>query len=301
MHLAILAAAQRGHAPLRGARVRKLRPMHPSPRVVLWYTSKLVQLVHVLRKETHEAFKGLEHQWHPHMPAADAVTVGDAGLPDGIQAKIESLRHGFPGFELIARKWAGIAAEQSRDAVDERLADAVKRAIGIDVQGLIKAQGPLLQAMHLAIGSNVDLIKTIPAQYFDRVENTVSTGWLQGARWETLVKQIAEDGEITERRARLIARDQTSKMNAAFNQERQQQVGIEEYIWRTSQDVRVRGNPAGLYPDAESDHWELEGTQHRWDEPGPAEGSVAGEPCHPGEDALCRCTAEPVIVLEGAA
>ena len=91
-------------------------------------------------------------------------------------------------------------------------------------------------------------------------------------------------------RARLIARDQTSKMNVAINMARQTSIGIEEYIWRTAKDRRVVGTPGGLWPEGNAmhgNHYKREGKTYRWDNP-PHDG-------HPGWPINCRCYPEPVL------
>ena len=86
-------------------------------------------------------------------------------------------------------------------------------------------------------------------------------------------------GKSTKKRAKLIARDQTQKVNAAVTQGRQSNLGVTEYIWRTSSDERVRES-----------HKSKNGKRFRWDSP-PADTG------HPGQDIQCRCVAEPVIEL----
>lgn len=80
-------------------------------------------------------------------------------------------------------------------------------------------------------------------------------------------------------RAKLIARDQTSKMNGAFNQARQTSLGIDRYVWQTSGDERVR-----------EEHQANDGQVFSWNDP-PATG-------HPGEDINCRCVAVPYFDLD---
>ena len=60
-----------------------------------------------------------------------------------------------------------------------------------------------------------------------------------------------------------------------INQLRQQDLGIERYIWRSQDDAKVRDS-----------HAERDDQVFRWDEP-PAGG-------HPGQAHNCRCYAEPV-------
>jgi uncharacterized protein with gpF-like domain len=257
------------------------------------YRAGLLQLVYRCQDVVKAVLPDIEAHW-PRPRAGDSIRVGDS-IPSGVDAAIKRAAAKLGNLDEWAKRMVGLAVEANRDSVDERLGRAIKEAIGVDVSRLLKANGPLLQSMRSATADNIALIKSIPEQYFGRVTETITAGWVQGLRWESLVGQIERDGEITENRAKLIARDQTGKMNSAFNRELQQQVGIERFEWSTSQDERVRGNPSGKYPDAVSDHWALNGRTFRWDEPGPCRGTISGEPCHPGEDVNDRCVALPIV------
>lgn len=78
-------------------------------------------------------------------------------------------------------------------------------------------------------------------------------------------------------RVTLIARDQTGKLNSQLNQFRQQEAGIEYYIWSDSDDRRVRPS-----------HRAKDNLKFRWDRP-PADTG------HPGNDVQCRCVARAVL------
>jgi SPP1 gp7 family putative phage head morphogenesis protein len=88
---------------------------------------------------------------------------------------------------------------------------------------------------------------------------------------------MSERTDVTDSRARLIARDQTAKLNGELTQIRQQDLGVESYVWRTVGDERVRDT-----------HEENDGQTFAWSDP-PAETG------HPGEDYQCRCWAEPIL------
>jgi SPP1 gp7 family putative phage head morphogenesis protein len=282
LHIAILAQAARGHRPRhpRARPTRRLRPVRQSRKSELAYKDRLLGLVKHCRSLVERELSKLRSHW--------PERVGDSHIvADSISSELVNFIHRVKGqlggLDTWAKKMAGLAAEANRDTVDERLAEAIKRAIGVDVSSLLKANGPLLQTMRQATAVNVDLIKSIPDQYLGRVSETITGGWVQGIRWESLVEQVQRDGEVTERRAKLIARDQTSKMNSAFNQERQQQVGIERYEWSTSEDERVRPS-----------HADMDGKECRWDDPP----IVDDEPVHAGEAINCRCTAIPIVDME---
>jgi SPP1 gp7 family putative phage head morphogenesis protein len=89
-----------------------------------------------------------------------------------------------------------------------------------------------------------------------------------------------ESGRVlsTEAHARLIADDQINKLNARLNMERQLDVGIESFRWRTKGDSRVRQR-----------HRDLEGSVWTWESGGPPGVGLPGSPVR------CRCTAEAVV------
>ena len=142
---------------------------------------------------------------------------------------------------------------------------------------LIDRGGPAI--FEQAVNQNVQLIKTIGPQYLDKVESVIWEGVRSGSDGWSLKKEIMNINGQNYNRAKVIARDQLQKYNSALSMSRQQSIGIEGYIWRTSLDDRVRDNP-------DDDHKSKEGVRFDWNNPPPDTG-------HPGEDIQCRCTAEP--------
>lgn len=148
-----------------------------------------------------------------------------------------------------------------------------KAALGIDLQ---MAEPGLAGRISQFTAENVALIKSLPQQYFDQVEKIVTAGVSDGDRAEDIAQEISDRFGVAESRAELIANDQIGKFFGDLQQARQEAVGVEEYIWRTMRDERVR-----------DDHQEREGEKFRWDDP-PEDGA-------PGEAVNCRCFAEPVF------
>lgn len=156
------------------------------------------------------------------------------------------------------------------------------RVSGMD---LFIDDAPLETLMGLATANNVNLIQTLISEAQGKVENVVYEGFRSGLRHEEIAKQIKGfidpknenvKGNIAYR-AKFIARDQVTKLNAEVSKSRQTNLGIKRYIWRTSRDERVRDS-----------HRSKEGKTFSWNDPPSDTG-------HPGEDFNCRCTAEPVI------
>lgn len=127
------------------------------------------------------------------------------------------------------------------------------------------------------VKTNVDLITSIPEKHFEEIRGIVADAWQKGTNVDVLTKKFQERFGVSQWRARLIARDQVSKLNGQLNMLRQTDQGITHYVWRTSLDERVRET-----------HKSKEGERFAWAEPPDDTG-------HPGNDYQCRCTAEPDI------
>jgi SPP1 gp7 family putative phage head morphogenesis protein len=136
------------------------------------------------------------------------------------------------------------------------------------------------------VHENVALIQTIPTQYLDQVERAVHSGFRTSERAEDIEERILELGETTDARAKLIARDQVSKLTADVSKRRQQNLGADSYVWRTSGDERVRPG-----------HRARNGKVYAWDDP-PGDPEDPAEGGHPGEAIQCRCYAEMVLPVE---
>lgn len=150
------------------------------------------------------------------------------------------------------------------------------------------------------VSDNVDLIKTIPHTSLDKMKEIVYDNYMKGATTTDIVKAVQKQYGIDKRHARLIARDQVAKLNAAITQYQQRDAGVEQYKWITSRDERVRKGDKmakGVIDPMGDNHERLDGKIFRWDTP-PLVDRKRGRACHPGEDYQCRCCAIPVIDID---
>jgi len=134
------------------------------------------------------------------------------------------------------------------------------------------------------VSDNVDLIKTVPHKSLEQMKEIVYSGYMNGQSTTNIVKEIQRQYGMDKRHARLIARDQTAKLNAAITKKQQKDAGVNRYEWSDSNDNRVR-----------SSHHRLNGHIFSWDEPPETD---KGRRCHPGEDYQCRCCALPVFDID---
>ena len=128
--------------------------------------------------------------------------------------------------------------------------------------------------------NNSLLIKDIPFKTSHQIAELTREALVKGTNQKDVTDQIydimSDRTDVSDSRAKLIARDQVSKLNGNLTRERQTDLGVSGYIWRTVGDERVRDT-----------HEDNDGELFSWDSP-PATG-------HPGEDIQCRCWAEPVL------
>ena len=153
----------------------------------------------------------------------------------------------------------------------------LKNQTGIDLSAYLRNSPNIAERVNTLTAGNIQLIKSIRSQYLDKVQNAVMQAMVKGTLNKDLAAQIKDLGKTTEKRAMFIARDQSSKLNAALTQARHEDVGIKKYMWSTSLDERVRDS-----------HADKEGLIFEYANP-PADTG------HPGHDFNCRCVAIPVF------
>jgi len=161
----------------------------------------------------------------------------------------------------------------------------IKKSVGVDLTSILVDEGlnDFLEAQTI---KNVSLIKSIPDEYFKSIETTVMNGTANGLRWESIAREIGGIKDISsvngklQNRIKLIARNETSNLNASINKKRQENLGITQFRWETSEDERVR-----------SSHAKLDGKVFDWDDLP----TVDGVKTSPGRPINCRCVAVPII------
>lgn len=135
----------------------------------------------------------------------------------------------------------------------------------------------LKEQLELFSRQNVQLIKSIPEDSLDQMTADIERGLQEGKSFKDVSKEIQKRFDISKKRAKLIARDQITKLNSNLTRLRQESAGIKQYIWQTSGDERVRAT-----------HKANNGKKFSWDKPPEKTG-------HPGTDINCRCVAIPVM------
>lgn len=198
-------------------------------------------------------------------------------LEGAISKAIQRIEKSYP--DSLADSITSNMIQRANQQNHKQTVDSINQAIGIDVSAAIQSTPKVRDEIEAATIQNVNLIKSVKAEYLDDVRKAVVNAAVNGERHESIVRVIAKVGHVSESRAKLIARDQTNKLNGALTQARQTSLGIDEYVWSTSGDERVRQS-----------HRDLDGKTFKWNDP-PPEG-------HPAQSINCRCIATPVIKFD---
>lgn len=206
----------------------------------------------------------------------------------------------------IASSWVNSVNEYNR----EHTMETMRKSLGIDVAAIVDEA--MKDELDVMIWESASYIKSIPDYLVGRVAKRVVDHYkgIPMPENRTLRQQLKEEFHISDGRAKVLARDQTSKMNTAITAIRQNNLGIDMYIWKTAEDERVVGRPGGRYPKISKlhrNHWMMQGLLCKWADP-----TVYSEDKgktwkkrlqqmpqnHPGDDIMCRCRAAPYIDIE---
>lgn len=232
----------------------------------------------------------------PKNPAS--LTVNDAPIKRGIEllaAQLTRINARFDSLnvasfaEQLAR---GFLARLNRNNA-RVMSKNIERVTGIDLASQIRSRD-LDQLLEVRIAENAALITSIKNDYVQDVGKVIRDNILAGDRSTTLITQIKERGGVTENRAKLIARTETSRINSQITQLRSEALGSTTYIWSTVIDERTRTdhrvmdgklckfNDVTVFSDDDGKTWRKRS-------------EIGGVEILPGDTFNCRCTSLPVV------
>jgi SPP1 gp7 family putative phage head morphogenesis protein len=146
-------------------------------------------------------------------------------LMNKLMEKFEAL------FSLESKTLSDQMLERTVKSSESNIENSLKEmSEGLSIKA--KALSPeLSNVVTASIAENVSLIKSIPAQYFKDVTGAVMRSITTGAGLYDLMPEIKKYEGITERRAELLALDQTRKAYTAVNAAKLDSLGIQKFEW----------------------------------------------------------------------
>lgn len=140
------------------------------------------------------------------------------------------------------------------------------------------------EILSASVSESVDLIKSIPSQYLDRVKGSVMRSiTTKDGSIGRLTQDLQKYDGISLKRARNIALDQTRKTYQAVNTQRAKSAGVKKGIW-----VHTGGTK-----EPREKHKKYSGKEFDLSKGAPVGNN--DEYVMPGEEPYCRCTWIPIL------
>nr|WP_249168530.1 phage minor head protein [Erwinia sp. E602] len=218
---------------------------------------------------------------------AQAVGAIVEGSYDGSNDSVTDIMARLERYADLIEPWAESVSRRLIDTLeiaDDAMWRDRSQRISAGMRELMAgSQGQVTRSI---ISEQVKLFKSLPLQAADRVydiQNQAIEAVVSGKRSSALMQEIMRTGEVTEARARTIARTEVGRASTAITQARSTAIGSRGYIWRTAEDSDVRHS-----------HRLMEGQYVDWSKPPTLDGMTG----HAGQFPNCRCYCEVVIPEE---
>ncbi len=281
-----------------------VRAIHPNVGVRRWYEAELIAFVNVMHEDVRAAVLGAYSAIEPAEFAHDTRSVfhplrvdaagnfacwypdmaTDADPPNSSLFIRRALTR-------IGKKWT-LKIEKLSLELSRKFARKAFGVTQIQMKAAFKDAGftvkfdptPGSIAAYQAVAAEqVNLIRSIPAQYLKDVQTKVWASVMKGGDMHALSVDLRETYGITRERAALIAGDQNAKAKATIERTRRQEIGVTHAIWMHSAGGKV----------PRKTHVKMDGKAYlisagMWD-------SDEGAYVLPGELINCRCTSKAVL------
>lgn len=198
----------------------------------------------------------------------------------------------------LAEKWTSRFVKLAKMTIPEfidqldkasttNLMDSLASMTGVKID-LAKRPLELDEQITASISEGVSLITNVGEQFMQRTENAVMRSIQNGGLGRKTIYDHLRDFEgMADRRAKLIAQDQTRKVTTAMNKARMESSGFKKWRWLHS----------GGGAEPRELHLRLDGKEFTFDDP-PVIDDRTGERGFPGQLINCKCVMIPVLDLE---
>lgn len=229
------------------------------------------------------------------------------------------------GKALVARISSLIEEIPSRVAAE---VDTLKYSLDAPLFAMNKAADKDISSLGLSIEITPSLDEKLKREYTNnqniniknwtpnqivKLRDMVQRNTLSGFNRLELIQMISSEYEVSMTKASFLARQETSLLLSSIRNERYEDAGIEIYKWSTSNDIKVVGNPSGLYPKGtpgHGNHYVMQGKFCKLSDPTvyadnisdarngvwKSKLNIGADNTHPGQAWNDRCVAIPVII-----
>ena len=214
--------------------------LKPSAKVDLLNTRLLTEIVSRNNRIKQDLIPKLKlYESYYSNKVIDSSVLLDLDYVDDIKSVINTITLDYSDttFNQIVESIVKQMAGNTQKDIAAALTKEINRLVGIDISPVIQSHA---EDIKQALDYCKDYIVSIPQKYLADVQSTVLLNIQKGMRSSSIVKELANQYGITLNRAKVIARDQTSKFNLALTTAQAQDMGYDEFKFSTSHDERVR-------------------------------------------------------------
>ena len=262
------------------SRSKALRAVAPNAGLKADYRRKLLKLIDAMGKEAEKEIREI-YEYRENRITMDASPAAQ------LSKKIQEIRKRWQKrFNDDAEKIAFWFARKVFENTKRAQKSALKSAGLPDITVKFDKGSLSRDMMQAIIEENVSLIKSIPSEYFQKVEGSVMRSVTAGRDIFGLAKDLEKNLGVTARRAELIARDQNDKATNTMAKARDLSAGFTHGIW-----IHVAGRFTSRSTHEKMHGKEFDLKEGMYD-------SAVGKNVFPAELVNCRCRYRPVFNLE---
>lgn len=212
-------------------------------------------------------------------PLHDALLADDVtGLGGDMRAAGDSVNRLIVSLTPELRTWV----VKSETIHRNQFVAAAKTAAGVDLGTILSVDG-VSATMQAILERNVSLVTAVSDDVRRSIADIVFQGFTQRTPRRDLAADLDNALGLGRTRSLLIASDQTTKLSSTLDRERQQEIGIDKFIWRHSGKVHFR-----------PEHKARDGNIYAWDD-NDLDGDL------PGVAINCGCKAQAYLEPAAAA
>ena len=251
-----------------------LRSIRPNAGIEACYRQRLTALVEQMSRSVEYWLRASYRANRPRIAS-------DESPADALRRSIRKLVARWSRkFNEMAENLAEYFAKSVADRADGALKKILKDG-GWTVD--FKMTAAMRDIRDATVHANVQLIKSIPAEYLGQVEQIVMRGVQTGRDLGQVSQELQDRLGVSKRRAALIARTQNSMASTAFTRARQLELGIDTAIWKHS---HAGKKPRPMHVAMNDKQYDVK--QGMWD-------SDEKAWVHPGQLINCRCFSKGII------
>jgi SPP1 gp7 family putative phage head morphogenesis protein len=259
--------------------MRSLKPIRPPVAIEREYHKKLKALLQEMDKSLYWWLRAEYRKAEPEI-------VGDSAMSD-LRDKLKKLvREWMKKFSDKAKEIASWFAGKVQGYTTNNLQQQMKKAklaeLGFDLKFSYHSRKERA-VFNSIVEQNVNLIKSIASEHLTKVQGVVLRGIETGHDLSRMTQDLEEGFGVTERRAAMIARDQTAKASNNLSRQRLLDYGVTKGKW-------MHTSSGKTYRDS---HVQMDGEIYDIEEG--CYDDDYGDYVQPGELVNCHCVCVPVI------